>query len=328
LEHPPAHKVKDRMSDGLQYVPCALDDGGANKLPSTTSRLTYSLPPAGFPGSPTSSSHIPTHVHSTSIPAPPPHTPRGRKGKPEQASAQSILVIGNTGSGKTTFINLAADANLQVGPQNRGEPCTKEIQTAQYRVGGELQAVLYDVPDLEEPESIDAGLEAYIVPDVETAQFLWTAVICVVDISRNRDALFRNRNYLILEKLKQRHTLQRLVFLVTMWPEDRVGREEARLEEYKRELFRKYTQNTHVIFSETGEQAKYVVSSLLQYSRTPEPPRGTGEIPPSLQVSCHNPPRGTRTREGFDSNLPPPGSPPPSGEAGSCCDCLRWCIIC
>ncbi|KAI6165663.1 P-loop containing nucleoside triphosphate hydrolase protein [Pisolithus thermaeus] len=76
-----------------------------------------------------------------------------------------VVVMGSTGSGKTTFINLASGSELRVG--SGLESCTNEVQTSiPFKVGGK-QVVLLDTPGFDDTSMTDTDvlriISAYLV---------------------------------------------------------------------------------------------------------------------------------------------------------------------
>ncbi|KAH9931013.1 uncharacterized protein B0H18DRAFT_992246 [Fomitopsis serialis] len=181
-----------------------------------------------------------------------------------------ILVIGKTGCGKTTFINLAADKDLPVGEESALSPCTTTIQRAEFGLEGyPRQVVLYDIPDVVESGSQLA--KAKVVPKDRSQQRAWTAVIYVIDITVNRANLNHDENYQILNELDKRDQLQELLFLVSRWPsqEDEAGltRASSRLREYRRDYLEPYVGRgaiVHEFNKDMGnEKARAIVLALV-----------------------------------------------------------------
>ncbi|KAH9829185.1 uncharacterized protein C8Q71DRAFT_791547 [Rhodofomes roseus] len=178
---------------------------------------------------------------------------------------EHILVIGKTGSGKTTFINLAANANLPVGEEHVQEQCTTAIQSAEFNDA--TPVMLYDVPDVVEIP----GVRTQVAPLDTDKQPAWAAVVYVIDSTDRRAELFKEENYQILDELDKRCKLRRLLFLVSRWPsqEDQGRLTEAlgRRSEYER-FIEKYLERGAIVREfnrEMGsEGARAAVQDLLK----------------------------------------------------------------
>ncbi|KZT74207.1 hypothetical protein DAEQUDRAFT_721098 [Daedalea quercina L-15889] len=135
---------------------------------------------------------------------------------------ENILVIGETGCGKTTFINFAANVELPVGHTSL-ERCTKTIQSATFQLqDGSAPVVLYDVPDVG-TEKDEPGLRSargQIVPVDHNQQPAWTAVIYIINITKKRADLSTEDNFQVLKDLEKRQRIHKLLFLVSEWPRD------------------------------------------------------------------------------------------------------------
>ncbi|KAH9829194.1 uncharacterized protein C8Q71DRAFT_791578 [Rhodofomes roseus] len=130
------------------------------------------------------------------------------------------MVMGRTGSGKTTFINIISGADLET--EASLEQCTQQIQSVScHDPDAQSHSVtLYDIPDIDGLPQIEDALASLTHRRNETRSRPYAAIIFVLDISRPRDNIRRDRNYVFLEDLRRRGRLRRLLFLVTNWPED------------------------------------------------------------------------------------------------------------
>ncbi|KAH9925229.1 uncharacterized protein B0H18DRAFT_1104701 [Fomitopsis serialis] len=169
-----------------------------------------------------------------------------------------ILVIGKTGCGKTTFINVAAKSKLEVG---RGlEQCTTTIQSAELALyDGATSVVLHDVPD--GVENVDRDMQSTI-----------SAIIYVIDSTETRAKLYTEQSYQILSGLDKECKLHKLLFLVSRWPtqEDEARRKDAssRLREYEQDYFEPYVRRGAIVrtFNKDmgNEQARAIVRALVE----------------------------------------------------------------
>lgn len=100
-------------------LPSKPDDKSA-PAPATTATTKSSKPTATPEPSlpPSSAQNVPKETPSKDKePSPPPYTPRKEEVKPPESEKKRvyIAVMGQTGTGKSTFINQATGANLEVG---------------------------------------------------------------------------------------------------------------------------------------------------------------------------------------------------------------------
>ncbi|KZT74201.1 hypothetical protein DAEQUDRAFT_807874 [Daedalea quercina L-15889] len=212
------------------------------------------------------------------------------------------LVIGKTGTGKTTFINLAADSDLEVSSPYSVEQCTTNIQWAECEVTDGMKAILYDIPDIEELNETDAAVvEHFIVPDRGPTEPAWDAIIYVIDISQPRANLCRDRNYQLLDRLKQRGLLGKLSFLTTMWPEDRMRRPSGQGMQYEGAMFEAERRLTD--FRGDGQQAKEIVRTLLTQNRNLARTNTTYQRAEGERLERSELERERREREAVERNM-------------------------
>ncbi|CAA7260918.1 unnamed protein product [Cyclocybe aegerita] len=150
----------------------------------------------------------------------------------EDDSDVAIAVMGATGSGKTTFINLASGSNLRIG---RGLiSCTNVVQVAEaFELGGRT-VTLIDTPGFDDTTKSDADIlrmiGLFLATTYQQGKKL-AGVIYIHRISDFRMGGISTRNFKMFRELCGESTLKNVVILTNMWGE--VSREvgEAREEE-------------------------------------------------------------------------------------------------
>ncbi|KAI6098405.1 P-loop containing nucleoside triphosphate hydrolase protein [Pisolithus croceorrhizus] len=129
-----------------------------------------------------------------------------------------VVVMGSTGSGKTTFINLASGSELRVG--SGLESCTNEVQTSiPFKVGGK-QVVLLDTPGFDDTSMTDTDvlriISAYLVAMYEQGAKL-AGIIYMHRISDFRMSGTSKRNFRIFRELCGESTLNNVLIVTNMW---------------------------------------------------------------------------------------------------------------
>ncbi|KAF8910600.1 P-loop containing nucleoside triphosphate hydrolase protein [Gymnopilus junonius] len=141
--------------------------------------------------------------------------------------------MGATGSGKTTFINLASGSNLRVG---RGlQSCTSIVQVAQpFELDGRA-VTLIDTPGFDDTTRSDTDVLRMIATFLATRKYeggkQLAGVIYLHRISDFRMGGISTRNFKMFRQLCGESSLKNVVILTNMWGE--VSREvgEAREDE-------------------------------------------------------------------------------------------------
>ncbi|KAF9563217.1 hypothetical protein CPC08DRAFT_335459 [Agrocybe pediades] len=142
--------------------------------------------------------------------------------------------MGATGSGKTTFINLASGSDLRVG---RGlKSCTNIVQVAQpFELDGRT-VTLIDTPGFDDTTKSDADIlrmiAAFLATTYESGKKL-AGVIYLHRISDFRMSGIATRNFKLFRELCGESTLKNVVILTNMWGEVSLEVGEARENELK-----------------------------------------------------------------------------------------------
>ncbi|CAA7269626.1 unnamed protein product [Cyclocybe aegerita] len=138
----------------------------------------------------------------------------------EDDSDVAIAVMGATGSGKTTFINLASGSSLRVG---RGlMSCTNVVQVAE-PFGLEGRTVtLIDTPGFDDTTKSDADIlrmiGLFLATTYENGKKL-AGVIYIHRISDFRMGGISTRNFRMFRELCGESTLENVVIVTNMWGE-------------------------------------------------------------------------------------------------------------
>ncbi|KAH7884700.1 P-loop containing nucleoside triphosphate hydrolase protein, partial [Phlebopus sp. FC_14] len=142
-----------------------------------------------------------------------------------------IRVMGSTGSGKTTFINLASGSDLRVGAGL--ESCTNEVQTSvPFGVDGQT-VVLIDTPGFDDTTMMDTDvlklIAAYLVTTYEQGAKL-AGIIYMHRISDVRMGGTSKRNFRIFRELCGDSTLRNVLIVTNMWSnvDPKVGEDRER----------------------------------------------------------------------------------------------------
>ncbi|KAF9237658.1 P-loop containing nucleoside triphosphate hydrolase protein [Melanogaster broomeanus] len=129
-----------------------------------------------------------------------------------------IAVMGATGSGKSTFINLASGSDLPVG---RGlESCTSEVRTSRpFLLNGRI-ITLIDTPGFDDTSRSDtdilSSIAAYLSNTYEQGAKL-AGIIYMHRISDIRIGGTSKRNFRIFRELCGDSTLRNVLIVTNMW---------------------------------------------------------------------------------------------------------------
>ncbi|KAG2110890.1 P-loop containing nucleoside triphosphate hydrolase protein, partial [Suillus discolor] len=129
-------------------------------------------------------------------------------------------VMGATGSGKTTFINVASGSDLRVGMGL--ESCTNEVQTSQSFMLDGKRVVLVDTPGFDDTTKSDTDVLKMIAAYLQTIYEHGTRLAGVIYMHRISD--FRmggtsKRNFKIFRELCGESSLKNVIIVTNMWSE-------------------------------------------------------------------------------------------------------------
>ncbi|KAJ7285185.1 P-loop containing nucleoside triphosphate hydrolase protein [Mycena rebaudengoi] len=140
-----------------------------------------------------------------------------------------IAVMGPTGSGKTSFINVVSGANLRVG---RGlSSCTNTVEVApSFQLDGRT-VTLIDTPGFDDTSRSDTDIlsmiAAFLAQAYENGKKL-AGVIYMHRISDVRMGGISTRNFKMFRQLCGESSLRNVVIVTTMWSEVGLAVGEAR----------------------------------------------------------------------------------------------------
>lgn len=145
-----------------------------------------------------------------------------------------IAVMGATGSGKSTFINLLSDSNLAVGEGLRS--CTAKVETAStFEFNGKL-VTLVDTPGFDDTTVSDTDIlkmiAVYLSSTYQSGRKL-SGLIYMHRISDFRVGGVSRRNLSMFRKLCGDETLRNVVLVTNMWSEVTPERGAAREEQLR-----------------------------------------------------------------------------------------------
>ncbi|KAH6628898.1 P-loop containing nucleoside triphosphate hydrolase protein [Chaetomium tenue] len=133
----------------------------------------------------------------------------------------TILLMGVTGSGKSTFASLASGQNLQIG--HGLDPCTKRPQAVCFQLGSR-PITLIDTPGFDD----DTVSDVEILGNVSRWMFgegmmgpmhnqSLDALILVHPVTRGFSSGMEKRRTRLLETLLGKNTYKRVTIVTTMW---------------------------------------------------------------------------------------------------------------
>ncbi|KAK7685303.1 hypothetical protein QCA50_011666 [Cerrena zonata] len=129
-----------------------------------------------------------------------------------------IAVMGATGTGKSTFINLVSGANFEVGTGLLS--CSKEVQSSQpFDVNGR-KVVMIDTPGFDDSTRSDTDILRTIatyLADTYRSDRKLSGIIYMHRISDPRMSGISRRNFGMFRKLCGDNTLSSVVLVTNMW---------------------------------------------------------------------------------------------------------------
>ncbi|KAF9260260.1 P-loop containing nucleoside triphosphate hydrolase protein, partial [Marasmius fiardii PR-910] len=131
-----------------------------------------------------------------------------------------LSVMGTTGSGKSTFINLASGGSLAIGSGLKS--CTSTIQLSPSFLLDGRQVVLIDTPGFDDTNVSDADIleliAAFLASTYQNGKKL-AGVIYIHRISDFRMGGISIRNFKMFRKLCGESTLKNVLIVTNMWGE-------------------------------------------------------------------------------------------------------------
>ncbi|KAH8818761.1 P-loop containing nucleoside triphosphate hydrolase protein [Flagelloscypha sp. PMI_526] len=144
-------------------------------------------------------------------------------------SGAIIAVMGATGTGKTTFINLASGSDLRVGTGQCS--CTSEVQVAQPLQLDGRSVTLVDTPGFDDTQKSNFDILNLISQHLSESYGGGTTLAGVVYLHRISDFRFTGmaaKNLRMFRQLCGDTTLKNVVIVTNMWGEVKTETGEAR----------------------------------------------------------------------------------------------------
>lgn len=152
------------------------------------------------------------------------------RSEPKVPKTIYIAVMGATGSGKTTFINIASGSDLRVGMGL--ESCTNEVQTSQSFMLDGKRVVLVDTPGFDDTTKSDTDVLKMIAAYLQTMhkqEKLLSGVIYMHRISDIRVGGTSRRDFTMFQELCGKEAYKNVLMVTNMWGdvnEDALAREQ------------------------------------------------------------------------------------------------------
>ncbi|KAG1717237.1 hypothetical protein EDB19DRAFT_2048203 [Suillus lakei] len=131
-----------------------------------------------------------------------------------------IAVMGVTGSGKSTFINMASESNL---PVSRGlESCTREVQTSRPFVVSGRVVTLIDTPGFDDTTRSDTDVLSMIAACLSNTYEHGSRLAGVIYMHRISDYRMGGKskgNFKIFRELCGESSLKNVLIVTNMWSE-------------------------------------------------------------------------------------------------------------
>jgi len=147
--------------------------------------------------------------------------------------------MGATGSGKTSFINMASGSSLRIGRSLNS--CTTEVQLAnEFTIDGQ-QVILIDTPGFDDTTKSDTDILTLIATFLATTYEHGSTLSGVIYIHRISDKRFTGiagRNFKMFRELCGDSTLRNVVLVTNMWGEVSQDVGEEREEELTTNFFK------------------------------------------------------------------------------------------
>ncbi|KAF9460973.1 hypothetical protein BDZ94DRAFT_1311056 [Collybia nuda] len=154
------------------------------------------------------------------------------EGASPETGGIAIAIMGATGSGKTTFINLISGSKLRVGEGLRS--CTNVVQLAvPFEIGGR-PVTLIDTPGFDDTTQSDTDILKMIAGFLQTSYEhgkKLAGIIYMHRISDFRMGGISTRNFKMFRKLCGESTLKNVVIVTNMWNQVALPIGEAREKE-------------------------------------------------------------------------------------------------
>ncbi|KAJ3570926.1 hypothetical protein NP233_g4084 [Leucocoprinus birnbaumii] len=147
----------------------------------------------------------------------------------EEPQTLAIAVMGPTGTGKSTFINLVVESGLLVGSEL--ESCTDSVNfSSPFTLDGK-HVILMDTPGFDDTKTTDGDVLKMIAASLSLCQgshLKLAGVIYMHRIVDNRMGGISSRNFRMFRQLCGDSSLSKVVIVTTMWDQIDITVGEAR----------------------------------------------------------------------------------------------------
>ncbi|KAH7334645.1 hypothetical protein B0J17DRAFT_670961 [Rhizoctonia solani] len=153
--------------------------------------------------------------------------------------ASIIVLFGPTGSGKTTFANIASDDSMAVGEGLRS--CTKLVNSAKMFIVDHKPVIVIDSPGFDDTELSDADILKCLAGFLTTAyseNFRITGLLYMHKITDTRVGGASLQNMNTFKALCGTDSLKNVVYVTNMWSDPPTRNELKREEELQADFFR------------------------------------------------------------------------------------------
>ncbi|KAI0789967.1 P-loop containing nucleoside triphosphate hydrolase protein [Abortiporus biennis] len=180
----------------------------------------------------------------------------------------TIGVMGATGTGKTTFINLVSGSDLKVGQSLRS--CTDTVDASNQFVLDDYPITMIDTPGFDDTTKSDTEIlkliAAYLTASFQNGYKL-SGLIYLYRISDIRAGGISRKNFSMFRKLCGDTTLKNVIIVTTMWSEVSLEVGVTREEELKSDdlLFKPVLEKGAQLMRHDGslESAQRIVQKIV-----------------------------------------------------------------
>ncbi|KIK57233.1 hypothetical protein GYMLUDRAFT_263288 [Collybiopsis luxurians FD-317 M1] len=193
----------------------------------------------------------------------------------KQRPQVSIILLGATGTGKTTFTNLAGGSKFLVG--DGLESCTSQVQFHTFDFQG-TDVTLIDVPGFDDTSKSDIDvlkiISDFLVVEYKAKRLL-TGILYFHRITDVRMGGASKRNYTMFQKLCGPEACKNVAIVTTRWDDQDLEVLQSRLNELKTKptLFKSTLDGGGAIFKHdaTSQSAHAILQYLLSPTREAVP---------------------------------------------------------